>query len=62
MDKKIKGAWRQTRLMLGVWGFGIVILVAGSILRISSLVRHRQIESFWPQEPKAGHINCTANA
>jgi TRAP transporter TAXI family solute receptor len=31
MDKKIKGAWRQTRLMLGVWGFGIVILVAGSI-------------------------------
>ena len=31
MDKKIKGAWRQTRLMLGVGGFGIVIFVAGII-------------------------------
>ncbi len=31
MDKKIKGAWRQTRLMLGVWGFGIIVIVAGVI-------------------------------
>ena len=31
MDKKIKGAWRQTRLMFGVWGFGIIVIVAGVI-------------------------------
>lgn len=29
VDKKIKGAWRQTRLMFGVWGLGVIILVAG---------------------------------
>ena len=32
MDKQIKSAWRQTRLMLGVWGFGIVILGAGILV------------------------------
>ena len=32
MDKQIKSAWRQTRLMLGVWGFGIVVLGAGILV------------------------------
>lgn len=32
MAKNIKSAWRQTRLMLGVWGFGIVVLIVGIIL------------------------------
>lgn len=32
MDKQVKRAWRRTRLMLGVWGFGIVILAAGILI------------------------------
>jgi TRAP transporter TAXI family solute receptor len=32
VDKQIKSAWRQTRLMLGVLGFGIVVLGAGILV------------------------------
>ena len=32
MDKQIKSAWRQTRLMFGVLGFGIVVLGAGILV------------------------------
>jgi TRAP transporter TAXI family solute receptor len=31
MSKSVKGAWRQARLAVGIWGFGILVLAAGIV-------------------------------